>query len=146
MFLANIKIIDKELASHRLELRTLLQSETQTNIDTPKTIKFNVPRRGSQYESQYELQSVIGTLTIKNSSDSPSTGLFHNQSGGSMYSVSGDVSHFWERLTPDSPTPSIPECINVTEIQTEHHQYCYCEVQLRLDGYVITIHRLEVYR
>ncbi len=142
MFLANIKIIDKELASRRLELRTLLQSETQTNINTPKTIRFNVPRRGSQQL----LQSFIGGLKIKNSSESPSTGLFHNQSGGGMYSVSGDVPHFWESLPPDSPTSSIPECIHVKDLPTTHHQYCSCDVQLQLNSYVITIHRLEVYR
>jgi len=139
MFLANIKIIDKELASHRLELRTLLQSETQTNIDTPKTIKFNVPRRESNKEPQY----YTGTLQIKILSDTLSTSLFHNQAGGGMYSVSGDVSRFLESLQPDS---SNPECINVTDLLTEDRQFYFCDVQLQLNSFVITIHRLEVYR
>ena len=126
MLFAKLDAINRELAAHRFELKTLLQSEPNSDR---RFIQFDVPEiniRGSLY-------NYTGNLYLTNSE-------FHLFRTGSMYKVTGDVSDFFRNITPGNQI----QCIYVQDLGEHASTYCMCHVTLKLNDAVIIIERLDV--
>ena len=150
MLSANIDAIDRELASHRLELKTLLQGEYdkkeyqseydkkeyQSEYDKKfRFLRFEVADRNATAK----MRAYSGGLDVS----SESSGGFHSNVGGSMYDVTGDVRKLWQAL--GGRTTQIV-CTNVEDVTGGDGQYNMCNVTLRLNDCVIIIAMLEIFK
>jgi hypothetical protein len=141
MLSANIDAIDRELASHRLELKTLLQGEYdkkeyQSEYDKKfRFLRFEVADRNATAK----MRAYSGGLDVS----SESLGGFHSNVGGSMYDVTGDVRKLWQAL--GGRTTQIV-CTNVEDVTGGDGQYNMCNVTLQLNDCVIIIAMLEIFK